>query len=64
MIASTEPPSAAARKAAALRETMFDSLGREDVDEVMAAVKEKAKAGDMKAAELFFKLLGMNPPVR
>lgn len=51
-------PKAASAKAAALRAAMFDSVGSEDVAEVMGAILKKAKAGDAKAAALFFSLVG------
>jgi hypothetical protein len=51
-------PAAASAKAAVLRAAMFDSVGSGDVAEVMAAILAKAKAGDAKAAALFFSLVG------
>jgi hypothetical protein len=37
---------------------MLDSIGKSDVSDVMKVILEKAKAGDVKAAALFFSLLG------
>jgi hypothetical protein len=52
------PPGETGRKAAALRERMFNSVGGADIDDVMGVLVRKAKAGDLKAIDLLFSTLG------
>jgi hypothetical protein len=53
-----QAPEDMGRKAKVLREAMFDSVGTEDVEEVMQILLKKAKEGDPKSQEILFKLLG------
>jgi DNA-directed RNA polymerase specialized sigma24 family protein len=57
VIADGPDPSAVATRAAALREAMFHSIRDEDAAAIVGQVVTKAKAGDLKAARLFFDLL-------
>lgn len=52
------PPGETGRKAAALRERMFDAVGSADIDDVMGVLVRKAKAGDLRAIGLLFSTLG------
>jgi hypothetical protein len=52
------PPGETGRKAATLRERMFNSVGGADIDDVMGVLVRKAKAGDLKAIDLLFSTLG------
>lgn len=51
-------PVAMSRKAAALRESVLDAVGKDDLAAVVAAQLEKAKKGDAAAAKLILALIG------
>lgn len=56
-LADAPDAAAVASRAAALREAMFGAIRDEDAAAIVGQVVEQAKAGDLKAARLFFDLL-------
>lgn len=61
--ATLPPPDVVAAKVKALRAALFSGLTAEDAREVMGAVVDRAKLGDLKAAKLFLDVLGSGPEV-
>lgn len=56
--AAAAVPAGVGRKAAVLREAVLDGIGSDDVRAVVAAVLKKAKAGDLRAAQVFLGIVG------